>query len=85
MPPSTFLRVALDSVATARRQVLDLRGLSFIDSTSLYLLVALHRRAQRDGFQLTLLAPAAPVDRAIRLCRLDEVLPFVSADDGEPT
>jgi anti-sigma B factor antagonist len=78
------LRAALGAIVTAGRLVLDLRGLSFIDSSGLHLLVALHQRAQRDGFQLTLLAPAAPVDRAIRLCGLDEVLPFVDALDGEP-
>jgi anti-anti-sigma factor len=78
------LRAALDRIETAGRLVLDLRGLSLMDSTCLHLLVALRQRAQRDGFQLTLLAPAAPIDRAIRLCRLDEALPFVAAFDGEP-
>ena len=58
--------------------VLDLRGLSFIDSTGLHLLVALNQRAQRDGFQLTLLAPAAPIDRAIQVSGLGKTLPFVS-------
>jgi anti-sigma B factor antagonist len=78
------LRAALDGIQSPGRLVLDLRGLSFIDSTGLHLLVALHQRAQRDGFQLALLAPAAPIDRAIQLCGLDEVLPFVAAVDGEP-
>ena len=78
------LRAALDGIESPGRLVLDLRGLSFIDSTGLHLLVALHQRAQRDGFQLTLLAPAAPIDRAIELCGLDEVLPFVTAVDGAP-
>ena len=77
------LRAALDGIESAERLVLDLRGLSFIDSTGLHLLVALHRRAQRDGFQLTLVAPAAPVDRAIQLCGLDQALPFVAAADAE--
>ena len=76
------LRAALDGVENAGRLVLDLRGLSFIDSTGLHLLVALHRRAQRDGFQLTLVAPAAPADRAIQLSGLDQALPFVAADDA---
>ena len=75
------LRAALDAVRGAGRLVLDLRGLSFIDSTGLHLLVALHARAQNDGFQLTLLAPAAPIDRAIRLYGLDEALPFAAAVD----
>ncbi len=76
------LRAALDRVENAARLVLDLRGLSFIDSTGLRLLVALHQRAQRDGFQLTLIAPAAPADKAIQVSGLDQVLPFVAADDA---
>jgi len=73
------LRAALDGIEMAGRLVLDLRSLSFIDSTGLHLLVALHQRAHRDGFQLTLLAPEPPVGRAIQLCGLDQVLPFVAA------
>ena len=75
------LHAALEGIEDAGRVVLDLRGLSFIDSTGLRLLVALHRRAQRDGFQLTLVAPAAPADRAIRLSGLDQALPFAATDD----
>lgn len=74
------LRAALDGLGQPGRLVLDLRGLSFIDSTGLRLLVALHRRAQRDGFQLTLVAPAAPADLAIQVSGLDQALPFVTAD-----
>ena len=81
------LRAALDDNKSAERLLLDLRGLSFIDSTGLHLLLALHQRAQGDRFQLTLIAPAAPVDRAIQLCGLDQALPFVApidALDSEP-
>jgi anti-sigma B factor antagonist len=70
------LRTALDGIEDARRLVLDLSGLSFIDSNGLHLVVALHKRAEREGFELALLAPAPPVDRAIRLCGLDKTLPF---------
>jgi len=77
------LRDALDGVESADRLVLDLRGLSFMDSTGLHLLVALHRRAQCDGVKLTLVAPAPPVDSAIQLCGLDRQLPFVAAVDAE--
>ena len=76
------LLAALDGMEITARLVLDLRGLSFMDSTGLHLLAALDQRAKREGFQLTLLAPAAPVDRAIRLCGLDQVLPFVAPDDA---
>ena len=76
-----MLRAALEPIENAKRLVLDLRGLSFIDSTGLHLLIALHQRAQHDGFQLTLVAPAGPADRAIRLSGLDQALPFVPAAD----
>ena len=82
------LRAALDGMKIRTRLVLDLRGLSFFDSTGLNLLVVLDQRAKREGFQLTLFAPAAPVDRAIELSGLDQVLPFVAPDDaadGAPT
>lgn len=75
-------RVAPEGVETGARLVLDLRRLSFIDSTGLHLAVALDERAQRDGFLLTLIAPATPIDRAIQLCGLDQVLPFAPADDA---
>jgi anti-sigma B factor antagonist len=75
------LRAALDRIENAERLVLDLRGLSFLDSTGLHLLVALHERAQRDGFELALIAPARPADKAIRLSGLDQALPFVASDD----
>jgi anti-anti-sigma factor len=77
------LHAALNGIETGARLVLDLRGLSFIDSNGLHLLVALDERAHRDGFQLTLLAPAAPIDRAIQVCGLDQVLPFVAPDSLE--
>ena len=76
------LHAVLDGVEIAGRLVLDLRGLSFIDSTGLHLLGALNRRAQRDGFQLTLIAPAAPADRAIQVTGLAQALPFVTTDDA---
>jgi anti-sigma B factor antagonist len=80
-----ILSSALDGLEHGARLVLDLRGLSFIDSTGLHVLAALDERAQRDGFQLTLLAPAAPIDRAIRLCGLDQILPFEAPADAVDT
>jgi anti-sigma B factor antagonist len=79
------LRAPVDGFESPARLLVDLRRLSFIDSAALHLLVALDQRAQRDGLQLTLLAPAAPVDRAIRLCGLDQVLPFAAPDDTVDT
>jgi anti-sigma B factor antagonist len=73
------LRRVLDDIEGVGCLVLDMRGLSFFDSTGVHLLMELHRRAQREGFQLSLIAPAPPADRAIRLCGLDKALPFVAA------
>jgi anti-sigma B factor antagonist len=73
------LRGALDGLESFAHLVLDLRRLSFVDSSGLHLLVELSQKAQRDGFELTLIAPQPPVDRAIRLCGLYEALPFVPA------
>jgi anti-anti-sigma factor len=70
------LRAALDGIERAGRVVLDLRGLSFIDSTGLRLLVALDQHAQRGGFQLALVMPPAPANRAIELSGLAGALPF---------
>jgi anti-anti-sigma factor len=77
----TLRAVLDDGMETVARVVLDLRGLSFIDSNGLHLLVALDQRAARDGFLLSLLAPAAPIDRTIQLCGLDQALPFVAPEE----
>ena len=74
----TMLRAAIEGILAPSTLVLDLRGVGFIDSSGLHLLVDLQERAARDGFELRLIAPAAPVDRPIRLCGLDRRLPFVS-------
>lgn len=76
------LRAALDDIKGAGRLVLDLRGLSFLDCAGLHLLVALQQRAQRDGFQLALLAPAAPADKPIKQLGLDQALPFAAPTDA---
>jgi anti-sigma B factor antagonist len=75
---AALLRDSLDEIGTPQSLVLDMRGLSFIDSTGLHLLAELHERATRAGFELRLIAPPAPADRAIRLCGLDQHLPFVA-------
>ena len=73
-----LLRAAVDEVGAPSTLALDLRGLSFIDSSGLHFLVELHERAAREAFELCLMAPREPADRPIRLCGLDRHLPFVS-------
>ncbi len=63
------------------RLVIDLRQLSFMDSSGLRLLVAETDRARRDGYELTIVRGGAEVSRLVRLTRLDETLPFADAID----
>ncbi|ADB51852.1 STAS domain-containing protein [Conexibacter woesei] len=62
------------------RLLIDLRPLSFMDSSGLRLLVAEHDRAQRGGYELALVRGGAEVDRLLRVTRLDERLPLGEAD-----
>ena len=47
--------------------LVDLRGLSFMDSTGLARLLAAHRRAQRGGWRLVLVRGCAAVQRVLAL------------------
>ena len=49
------------------RIVVDLRGVEFIDSTGLRLLIGLHRAAQREGRSLSLVPGPRPVQRIFEL------------------
>jgi anti-anti-sigma factor len=59
----------------ARTIVLDLRDLSFLDSTGLRLLV---EQTRREDASVQLVGGAAPVSRLFELTGLRDVLPFVS-------
>ena len=54
--------------------VIDLSGLSFIDSAGLAVLIAADKGMRRAGTQLVLAAPQAPVDKVLRLTGLTAVL-----------
>jgi anti-anti-sigma factor len=63
--------------------VLDLRGLEFIDSTGIAVLVATHRRLNDGASRVRLVHSDAPaVRRVIQITGLESELPFV--DGGEP-
>ena len=63
------------------RIVMDLRGLQFMDSTGLRLLVTADVRLRREGRELVLVPGPEPVHRVFRLALLEERLTFV---DGTP-
>ena len=58
--------------------VVDLRSLSFIDSTGLKALVYLHAWAEQDGFDFVVLCGEGHVMRVLKLVGLDELLPVVN-------
>jgi anti-anti-sigma factor len=63
-----------------RRIELDLRGLEFIDSTGMGVIVRLNRQARGRGVQLRLRRGPRPVHRVFELSGLADALPFDSPD-----
>jgi anti-anti-sigma factor len=57
--------------------VVDLRGLTFMDSTGMRALISLHNLAARDGFDYTLVCDGGNVKRVLHETGLDAVLPMV--------
>ncbi|MET8948703.1 STAS domain-containing protein [Streptomyces sp. NPDC004542] len=70
------LRQALDiSVGrSAPRVVVDLGGVTFMDSSGINILIAAHHAAQAAGGWLRLAAPTGSVLRTMRLVGLDTVI-----------
>jgi anti-sigma B factor antagonist len=52
--------------------VLDLRDVTFMDSTGICLLLRLQGAAERDGTSFSVCTPSAPVQRVLALCGLGE-------------
>jgi anti-sigma B factor antagonist len=61
----------------ARRVVVDLRRLDFMDSTGLTLMTRWNNESQRDGFEFALVAGDARIQRLFDLTGLTEYLTFV--------
>lgn len=76
---------AITSAATLRKRVIvDLRGLDFIDSSGLALLVRCHDHATQDGFELQLVRGGGTVTRALEICGLERYFSFVEAPESLP-
>jgi anti-anti-sigma factor len=76
---------ALMEKASGGTLVIDLRELTFIDSTGLGLLLQLDAESRRDGFALRIVKGVPAIHRAFEITGLDSLLPFVaeSPDVGE--
>ncbi len=64
------------------RLVLDLRGVRFMDSTGLRVILAADSRARRAGRRLQLIRGPEAVHRVFRIALLDQRLEFVDPADA---
>ena len=62
------------------RLILDLRGISFMDSSGLRLALDLHTAARRGRFELELVPGPPHVQRIFEVTGTLDALPFVSGD-----
>lgn len=60
-----------------RRLILDLRGLDFIDSTGLRLILTHHSQARNNGFSISLIRGSSAVQRVFELTGTTARLPFI--------
>jgi anti-sigma B factor antagonist len=63
-----------------RELVLDLRGVTFMDSTGLSLTLRWSLAANRDGFDFSLVRGQGPIRRLFELTGMDRRLPFVDPE-----
>jgi anti-sigma B factor antagonist len=75
--PSARDRIA-ELKGEGRELVLDLRGLSFIDSSGLNLLLQEAAESTRDGWNLSVIPGPSVVQRIFQLTGTEERLPFRS-------
>jgi anti-anti-sigma factor len=61
---------------------IDLRDITFIDSSGLRLLIALHNRATAEGWELSLIRPSGRSLSVFQITGADENLPFVEEPSG---
>ena len=64
------------------RIVLDLRGLTFMDSTGLRLVAGADARARESGRRVTIIQGPEAVRRVFEITRLDERLDIVADDSS---
>ena len=76
-------RLLLGRLQEGGAVVLDLRGLEFMDSSGVRLLVAAKARAESEGGRLRIVRPepGSPVERILVVSGIDRALPFVDEVD----
>lgn len=59
--------------------IVDLGGVSFLDSSAIGVLVRAHQALTDAGGGLTVVSPRSAISNVFRIARLDEVLPVVDS------
>ncbi len=62
--------------------VLDLRELTFMDSTGLRALAQTNARAEQDDFDLAIVRGSRQIERVLEISGLSDLLPLVDAPPG---
>ncbi len=71
------LEAALPRPAAGEVLVIDLRNLSFIDSTGIHVLMGLDVSAREQGWSFALVRPGPDVQRVLDLCHVGDRVRFV--------
>ena len=66
----------------AAELVLDLRGLTFMDSTGLRMLLQTNAQAAEQGFELSIWRGSRQIDKLFSVTGLDDLLPLADAPAG---
>ncbi|MBA4287107.1 MAG: anti-sigma factor antagonist [Xanthomonadaceae bacterium] len=69
-------KTLLDTLARRQALVVDLRDVSYIDSSGIASLVEAYQKARTANLAFTLAEVGAPVMRVLSLARLDKVFPI---------
>ncbi len=77
--PELERAIADAAEAGDNRIVLDLRKLTFMDSTGLRTLVQTNAQARRDGFELVIVRGPRQIDKLFAVSGLDDLLPLTDA------
>jgi anti-sigma B factor antagonist len=60
--------------------VVDLRDVTFMDSSGVHVLIAHHRHAHEHGYCFSIMDGSAPVRRVLQLTAVDQLLNYTVAD-----
>jgi anti-sigma B factor antagonist len=64
-----------EAVKKPRLLLVDVSGLTFIDSAARHEIVQAHRKLRADGCRLELVGPSPAVARILQLSAIDQVIP----------